>query len=99
MLWDLHIAAVAADNPALEVWPPGALRSTPDNTAPAMDSPETFVHRSLLPLLGLPIGELWDLDRLAQDCAGDGVYSFLLTSAPLNLQSGVASPPNALAIK
>jgi hypothetical protein len=99
MLWDLHIAAVAADNPALEVWPPGALRSAAEHVDPAMDSPETFVHRSLLPLLGVPIGELWDLDSLAQDCADDGVYSFLLTSAPLNLQSGVASPPNALAIK
>ncbi|HEV3123673.1 MAG TPA: cyclase family protein [Candidatus Dormibacteraeota bacterium] len=99
MLWNLHVAAVAADNPALEVWPPGALATHSENAEPAFDSPETFVHRSLLPLLGLPIGELWDLDRLAQDCADDGVYSFLLTSAPLNLRSGVASPPNALAIK
>lgn len=100
MLWNLHIAAVAADNPSLEVWPPGALRpSNADPAEPILDSPETFVHRSLLPLLGMPIGELWDLDALAADCAEDGAYSFLLTSAPLNLRSGVASPPNALAIK
>ena len=44
-------------------------------------------------------GELWDLDELAHDCAADGVYEFLFTSAPLNLHQGVASPPNALAVK
>mgnify|MGYP000126629363 CR=1 FL=1 len=84
-LWDWHIAAVAADNPALEAWPPAA--------------PEHFLHFRLLPLLGLPIGELFDLDALAADCAADGVYESFFTSAPLNLQAGVASPPNALAIK
>jgi len=49
--------------------------------------------------LGIPIGELWDLEALASDCAGDGVYEFMLTSAPLNIPGGVGSPPNALAIK
>jgi hypothetical protein len=92
-LWDLHIAAVAADNPALEVWPPQL----------GIDDParmhEGFVHFSLLPLLGMPIGELWDLDGLAADCAADGVYACLLTSAPLNVEQGVGTPPNALAIK
>ncbi|MGH9307451.1 MAG: cyclase family protein [Acidimicrobiales bacterium] len=102
MLWDLHIAAVAADNPALEVWPPGAL-ATPGQIEEILAKParlpELFVHTSLLPLLGLPIGELWDLDALAEDCASDGNYYACLTSAALNLKSGVASPPNALAIK
>jgi kynurenine formamidase len=83
VLWDLHVAAVAADNPALEVMPPTA----------------SFVHLRLLPLLGLPIGELWDLDALADDCSADGVWEGLFTSAPLNLRSGVASPPNALVLK
>jgi hypothetical protein len=50
-------------------------------------------------MLGLPLGELFFLDDLAADCAADGSYEFLLTSAPLNLPHGVASPPNALAIK
>ncbi len=85
-LWDQHVAAVAADNPALEVWPP---------------RPETgdFMHWRLTPLLGMPIGELWDLDALAADCADDGAYEFLFTSAPLNVPGGVGSPPNAMAIK
>jgi len=102
-LWDLHCSAVAGDNPALEVWPPAVL--APPELIPRIATefeavaPELFVHFALLPLLGLPIGEMWDLDALAADCAADGRYSCLLTSAPLNLKSGVASPPNALALK
>jgi kynurenine formamidase len=85
-LWDLHIAAIAADNPALEAWPPG---------------PESggFLHFRLIPLLGMNIGEFWYLEDLAADCVQDGIYEFLFTSAPLNVPGGVGSPPNALAIK
>lgn len=83
MLWDLHVAAVAADNPALEAYP----------------ADDGHLHRDLLPRLGVPIGELWSLDALATQCAADGVYDFLLTSAPLNIRGGVATPPNALAVK
>lgn len=84
-LWDLHIAAIAGDNPSLEVWPP--------------EPPMGFLHFHLIPLFGMPIGELWWLDDLAEDCAADGVYEFFFTSAPLNVPGGVGSPPNALAIK
>ncbi len=84
-LWNLHIAAVAADNTSVEPWPP---------------TPQTgFMHFRLIPHLGMPIGELWYLEDLAADCAEDGVYEFLLTSAPLNVPGGVGSPPNALAVK
>ena len=41
----------------------------------------------------------YDLEDLAEDCRRDGRYSFLFTSAPINLPRGVASPPNALALK
>jgi hypothetical protein len=47
---------------------------------------------------GTPIGELWDLEKLAETCKKENKYSFFLTSAPLNVWGGVASPPNALAI-
>ena len=50
-------------------------------------------------MLGMPIGEFWDLDPLADDCAQDGVYEFMLVSAPLYIPQGVGSPPNAYAIK
>jgi len=86
-LWNLHVAAVAADNPALEAWPPLSREA------------DGFMHFTLIPLFGMPIGELWWLDDLAADCAGDGRYEFFFTSAPLNVPGGVGSPPNALAIK
>ena len=101
LLWDLHVAAVAADNPALEAWPPGSLATPEQRQALREDvraSADVSLHFSLLPLLGLPIGELWDLDDLAADCAAVEDHHCLLTSAPLHLTSGVASPPNALAV-
>ena len=84
-LWNLHVAAVAGDNPSLEAWPP---------------SPESgFLHFKMLPHFGMPIGEMWDMEALAAECAQDGVYEFMFTSAPLNVPGGVGSPPNALEIK
>ena len=102
ILWDMHIAAIAADNPAVEVWPPGALWSAEENAAVRADRRrmhEIFTHTLFLPMLGLPLGEMFVLDDLAVDCENDGRYTGFFTSAPLNLPSGVASPPNALVIK
>jgi kynurenine formamidase len=102
VLWNLHIAAIGCDNPAVEVWPPGALLDPAREAEVRSDRRqlhEIFTHTLLLPMLGLPLGEMWNLEALAADCAADGRYHFLFTSAPLNLPNGVASPPNALAIK
>lgn len=101
-LWNRHVAAVGCDNPAVEVWPPGFLLTEEERPAVLGDPHrihESFVHTMLLPMLGLPLGEMFYLDDLAADCAVDGRYEFLFTSAPINLPQGVASPPNALAIK
>ena len=100
-LWNLHIAAIGCDNPGVEVWPPSRLTRADYEAAreEQMHLHEVFSHCVLLPLLGLPLGEMWDLDALAADCAADGRYECFFTSAPLNLPAGVASPPNALAIK
>jgi hypothetical protein len=100
-LWDLHIAAIAADNPGLEIEPAGSNLS-PAELAESRQPDrhhERSAHFSLLPLLGIPIGELWDLSALAEACASDERWTCLLTSAPLNLASGVATPPNAIAIR
>jgi kynurenine formamidase len=104
-LWDLHISCIGVDNPAVEAWPPPMSLLTPDDRADAMtktDNPSVaaslFLHLVLLPLLGLPLGELFDLDGLAEHCAANGQYDMLVTSAPLNLLNGVASPPNVLAV-
>jgi kynurenine formamidase len=101
-LWDLHLAAIAADNPALEILPFGAL-ATEDQLRAASEDPdmqvEVSAHRVLLPLLGMPIGEMFDLGGLAEACASDGHYEGLFVSAPLNLRGGVASPANAVVIR
>ena len=68
----------------------GAVESLPPSAHP--------LHPHLLNRLGIPIGELWDLDALADACAADGVYDFMLTSAPMRLRHGVASPPHAFAV-
>lgn len=83
-IWDNRVAAMAADNPALE-----ALR---------VDREVGFLHRLLIPLIGLNIGEFFDLEELSQACARERRYTFLLTSAPLNLPNGVGSPAGAYAI-
>ena len=83
-LWDHGVAAVAADNPALEATP--------------VPKGGGFLHRYLIPLLGIPIGELWALDALAGACERRACWSFLLASVPLNLPRGVGSPCNAVAV-
>ncbi|MFM8648511.1 MAG: cyclase family protein [Actinomycetota bacterium] len=101
VLWNLRVAAVGCDNPAVEVWPPGAA-TTPEHEAEVRGDRtrlhEIFTHTLLLPMLGIPLGEMWYLDALAEHCAAVGRYECFFVSAPLNLPHGVASPPNALAI-
>ncbi len=102
VLWNLHIAAIGCDNPAVEVWPPGTALSAEDLADARADRSrmhEIFTNTLLLPTLGLTLGEMFALVSLAADCAADGRYECLFTSAPLNLPAGVASPPNALAIR
>ncbi len=89
-LWNHHFAAIAGDAPSFEVWPPAG--SEPGKRGKMM-------HETIIGLWGMPIGEMFDLDRLAAACAADRRYEFLLTSAPLNKKGGVASPPNAIAIR
>lgn len=85
-LWDLHIVAACSDVPALEAWPPTAESGG-------------FLHHYLIGLFGMAIGELWNLEALAADCADDRCYEFFFTSAPINKLGGVGSPPNAIAFK
>lgn len=89
-LWDSGAAAIVSDSFATEVWPPDFSE---------VARPFGFLHRSLIGLLGFAIGELWDLEDLAEDCARDGVNEFLLASAPLHVTGGIGSPANAVAVK
>ncbi len=83
-LWDRRVAAVAADNPAVEALP--------------VRREEGFLHQRLIALLGMSLGELWDLEELSAACRAEGRHYFLLVSAPLNIPGGVGSPANAYAI-
>jgi hypothetical protein len=94
-LWNLHVSAVAADNPALEVQP----FIDWENASPGLAARGMGLHVRILPMLGLPIGELFWLEDLASECAQDGRWSFFVTSAPINLVGGVATPPNIVAIR
>ncbi|MGW6901928.1 cyclase family protein [Streptomyces sp. NBC_00624] len=101
-LWNHQISLAASDNGGLESFPVDARSGwvDPDEPPPPRGpSHNGMMHRPLIALLGLIIGELWKLDELADDCAADGVYEFMLTAKPLNLRGGVGSPPNALAVK
>lgn len=101
-LWEQQFALVAADNPGLEAFPiDRGSGFFIEGAAPPERGPDHngMMHRSLIPLLGLMLGELWRLGPLARACAADGEYAFLLTAKPLNLIGGVGSPPNAMAVK
>ena len=79
-LWNNRVAAIGTDCPAVEAFP--------------IDfADEGALHYRALPLLGLPLGELFVLAPLAEDCAQDRRYEFMLVSAPLHLEGGIASPP------
>jgi kynurenine formamidase len=57
------------------------------------------LHQVCIPHIGLFLGEMWDLDALAADCAADGVWEFFLTAAPLPVTGAVGAPVNPLAVK
>lgn len=86
-IFDRELAAVATDTWGLEVLP----NQTPDVFQP--------LHIILIVHTGLLIGEIFDLEVLASDCALDGRYEFLLAGVPLPITGGVGSPVNPLAIK
>jgi len=102
-LWDHGVALVAADNFALEAWPAPAGSPFVSAAERAGTVPRTshtgLMHRILIPLLGMAIGELWALDELAARCARDEVWECLVTVKPLTLTGGAGSPANALAIR
>jgi kynurenine formamidase len=84
---DHQIAAVATDTWSMEV--------RPHEIAGALHP----LHQIFLPHMGLPIGEIFDLEALAEDCATDGVYECFLAAPPLPITGAVGSPVNPLAIK
>ena len=86
---DKSLAAVAADNMAVEILNAEGFQSA---------VPLAF-HMLALRDMGMPLGEMFNLEALAADCADDGRYSFMLSAPPLEVTGGFGSPVNPLALK
>jgi kynurenine formamidase len=82
-----EIAAIATDTWGFEVRP--------------NEFDEAFqpLHQVAIPHIGLFLGEMWDLDALAADCAADGTYEFWLTADPLPVTGAVGAPVAPVAVK
>lgn len=86
-LCERHVAAVATDTWGMEVKP---------YECESLVAP---MHIILLVNAGVHVGEMWDLEELAEDCAQDGTFEFFLSAPPLTISGAVGSPLNPLAIK
>ena len=82
-----EIAAIATDTWGFEVRPN------------EFDHAFQPLHQVVIPHIGLYIGEMWDLEALAADCAADGRYEFWLTAAPIPVTGAVGAPVNPIAVK
>jgi kynurenine formamidase len=82
-----RVAAVATDTWGLEVLP----NETADVFQP--------LHIILLVNAGIHIGEMFDLEELAEDCRADGVWDFMFVAPPLTITGSVGSAINPQAIK
>lgn len=86
-LHSTEVAAVATDTWGFEVRP---------NEFENAFQP---LHQVAIPHIGLFIGEMWDLDALAADCAADGVHEFFLSAEPLPVTGAVGAPVVPIAVK
>ncbi len=56
-------------------------------------------HWVVIPMIGISMGEIFDMEELAADCADDGIYEFFFVAPPLPVTKAVGSPLNPIAIK
>ncbi|MDR0417611.1 MAG: cyclase family protein [Propionibacteriaceae bacterium] len=86
-LYEHEIAAIATDTWGVEVRPN------------EIDNSFQPLHLIMIVSMGLLVGEIWQLDELADDCAADGQYDFMFVGPPLMIPGAVGSPLNPQAIK
>jgi kynurenine formamidase len=81
------VAAVATDTMVLEVYP--------------CEEEDLYLPVHLLHLveMGMTQGQNWFLDELADACAADGRYDFLLDATPLPFTNALGSPVNPVALR
>ena len=72
-LWECGFAAVAGDQPSFEAWP--------------CRDKAFWLHEWLLSGWGMPIGEIFDLESLAEECARRKRWSFFFSSVPLKVSA------------
>ena len=84
---DHDIAALATDTLIFEVFP---------CEDPAVWLPMHMIH---IRDIGLVQGQNWLLDPIAEDCAADGQYDFLLTATPLPMTRAVGGAVAPTAVK
>jgi kynurenine formamidase len=89
-LHDQKVGAIATDTWAVEVI------ADRDGSPGPIYLP---VHAVAIVYMGLLLGEIFDLDALAEDCARDGVYEFFFSGAPLPFTGAVGSPVNPVVLK
>jgi kynurenine formamidase len=85
------VAAVAVDTSGFEVWP----RESKE-LLKVLGHP---LHLLCIVEMGLTMGQNFDLEALADDCASDGVYEFLLSASPEPFAGGLGGPVNPVAVK
>lgn len=78
-LHDCYFAAVAGDAPSFERWPV---------------EHGWYLHEQILALWGMPLGEMWNLEKLAALCKERKRWTFFMTSSPANAPG--MSPPSVI---
>jgi kynurenine formamidase len=84
LLHELGVCAIACDNWAVEQLTGGP--------------PDFPVHELALVYMGMILGEVFELDALAEACAAAGRWEFLFAGQPLPLRGGVGGPVNPMAV-
>jgi kynurenine formamidase len=81
------VSALACDNHAVEVIP--------------TDHPEAQypLHCVAIRDLGMPLGEMFDLEALSAACEADGQWRFFLAAPPLRVHGSVGAPTTPIAIR
>jgi kynurenine formamidase len=83
-----ELAALASDTWGCEV--------RPNESEEGINQPW---HWITIPIMGMTMGEIFELKELGEDCAADKTYEFLFVAPAIPITGGVGSPVNPLAIK
>ena len=82
-----QVAAIVTDTWGVEVRP---------NETDEANQPWHWIS---IPIMGLTVGEIFNMAELAKDCAEDKRYEFMFVAPALPVTGAVGSPVNPLAIK